>query len=183
MSAPCAITEYAFSGSLCRIREFETSDGLRYCLTVFNLSNFDYLHFPHDEYRCLINQLHAHQSTQAILLSAINSDVHKLNDCMLSVKHTPFVDDFKIKLGVHDLKVGIVTVFGLLKTAPFAIDVSVTNHKQFTCDREWDICACKSCPIFKHLIDCESTAYKLMITNIVLDGCVCGKGIHAEEKR
>lgn len=150
-SEPNAITEYAFSGSLCRIREFETADGLRYCLTIFSLSDYKHLHFPHNEYNCLIKKLYALQSTQSILPSA-----SKLNVCMV-VKLIPFDCDFKIKFGNHNLTIGPVTAIGLVRTAPFDdVDVFSVNKKPFTCDSKWDICTCNSCPVFKRLIEFEA---------------------------
>lgn len=154
-SESTAIREYAFSGSLCCIREFETVDGLRYCLIIFSLSDYRHLHFPHEEYKNIISKLYALQSTHAILhnTSVSNPDV-------LTVKQIPFNNDFKIKFGIHGLTVGPVTAFGLVKTSPFTdVDVfSSVNKNHFTCDSEWDICTCKTCPVFKRLIEFEATA-------------------------
>lgn len=58
MELSTAINECAFSGSLCRIQKFETVDGMRYCLTIFSLSDYKHLHFPHDEYKWLIDKLY-----------------------------------------------------------------------------------------------------------------------------
>lgn len=150
---PITRTEHAFSGSLCRTSEFKTSDGLRYCLIIFSLSNYKHLHFQHFDYKWLINKLYALQSMQSIQPTtyAYNSDV--------IIKQRPFIDDIKIKFGTHSLTIGPVTAFGLVKTAPFAdVDVFSVNRNYFTCDPEWDICTCKRCPIFKRLIEFEQTA-------------------------
>lgn len=156
MSIPTAIREYAFSGSLCRIREFETLDGLRYCLTVFSLSDYKYLHLPHDDYKLLISKLYALLSTQAIYPTASNSDV-------LNIKQIPFDGDFKIEIGRHmRLTIGSVTAFGLVKSTPFTdFDVFSNNKNRFTCDSKWDICICKECPVFTRLVEYEESAQKL----------------------
>lgn len=156
MSIPSTITEYAFSGSLCRIHKFETVDGLRYCLTIFSLSDYKHLHFPHEEYKYLINKLYALQYTQAIFPSEGNQN---LNDSVLSVTHIPFDENFKIKFGKHTLTIGSVTAFGLVKSSPFTdVDVFHINKNQLTCDTKWDICTCRTCSVFKRLIDYEATA-------------------------
>lgn len=153
---PTAISEYAFSGSLCRISEFETLNGLRYCLTIFSLGDYKHLHFPHDEYKCIISKLQALQSPQAMLQTAINSDENAP-----SIMQRPFDCDFKIKFGIHSLNIGPVTAFGLVKTAPFTdVDGFSVDMNQFSCDSKWDICTCKTCPVFKLLIDCEAAAVK-----------------------
>lgn len=159
MSKPTSVAEYAFSGSLCRVRKFQTVDGMRYCLTVFSLSDYKQLHFPHEEYKWLISKLYAFISTQAILKTVNNSDVQKLSESVLTVNQIPFDDDFKIKFGNKHLTIGPVTAFGLVNTTPFTdIDVFSTNNNNFTCDSKWDICTCKTCPVFKRLIDFEATA-------------------------
>lgn len=152
--APVKITEFAFSGSLCRICEFKTVDGLRYCLKIFSLSNYKHLHFPHFEYKWIIGKLHALQSTQTIFPTAYNSDG------VLTIKQQqqPFINDFKIKFGTHCLTIGPVTAFGLVKTAPFTDFSNIGAN--FTCDPKWDICACKRCSVFKRLIEYESSALK-----------------------
>lgn len=161
MSIPTTINVYAFSGGLCRIHAFETGDGSRYCLTIFSLSDYKHLHFPHDEYKWLIRKLYAHLSTQAIFPTASNSDARKLND--VSIKLLPFDDDFKIKFGRHNLTIGPVTAFGLVKTSPFAdIDVfSVNKKNHITCDPKLDICICKTCPVFSRLIEYEARGQRL----------------------
>lgn len=146
MSEPTAVNECAFSGSLCRIREFKTDDGLRYCLTIFSLADYKHSHFPHDEYNCLISKLNTLQSPYAMLPTARNSDT-------LSVKQIPFDLDLKIKFGIHNLTIGPVTAFGLVKTSPFTDD-----KKKFPCDSKWDVCTCKTCSVFTRLIDFEATA-------------------------
>lgn len=148
MSTPSIITEYAFSGSLCRIHEFKTLYGTRCCLTIFSLSDYKHLHFPHDEYKCLIRKLYMLLSTQAILPSASNSNVQ------FTIKQLPDDEDFKIKFGIHSLTIAPVTAFGLVKTTPFY----PVNKKLITCDFKWDICTCKKCPVFKRLIDYEIAA-------------------------
>lgn len=144
MSTPTAITEYAFSGSLCRIRKFETVDGSRCCITIFSLSNYKHLHFPHDEYMWLIIKLNELYSTQTRLPTASNSDV-------LTVRQLPFDGDFKIKFGIRSLIIGPVTAFGIVNTTPF----TNVDKNQFICEAKWDICTCKTCPAFKRLIDFE----------------------------
>lgn len=153
MDTPSSISEYAFSGSLCRIHQFKTADGMRYCLTVFSLSDYKHLHFPHEEYKWIICKLYALLSTPAILPSA------KYSESVLTIKQLPFVDNFKIIFGTHCLTIGPVTAFGLVNSTPFAdIDVFSVGKKHFTCDPKWDICTCKTCPVFKRLIDFEATA-------------------------
>lgn len=158
---PCSTTVHAFSGSLCRVQSFKTVDGLRFCLVIFSLSDYKHLHFPHEEYKWLISNLYALQSVQTILPTVNNTHEQKLNDGVLSVKHQPFINDFKIKFGDHSLTVGPVTAFGLVKTTPFA-DVDVFHVNQFTCacDPKWDICTCGKCPAFKYLVEYEATAVK-----------------------
>lgn len=56
-SIPSEVHEYAFSGSLCRVHHFETVDGMRFCLTIFSLSDYKHLHFPYDEYKLLVIRL------------------------------------------------------------------------------------------------------------------------------
>lgn len=123
MSEPTSVNECAFSGSLCRNREFKTDDGLRYCLTIFNLADYKHSHFPHDEYNCLISKLNILQSPNGMLPTTSNSDT-------LSVKQMPFVLDLKIKFGIHNLTIGPVTAFGLVKTSPFTdVDVFSVEKK------------------------------------------------------
>lgn len=134
ISIPTLVAEYAFSGSLCRIHEFETEDGTRYCLTVFSLPDYRHLHFPHDEYKWMITKLYALLSTQAILPIASKSET-------LSIEQLPSDGDFKIIFGNHCLTIGSVTAFGLVNTTPFAdVDVFSINNTSFTCDSKWDIC-------------------------------------------
>lgn len=152
LSIPTTILEYAFSGSLCRIREFQTMDGLRCCLTIFSLSDYKHLHFPYNEYKWLISKLYALLSTQAILPTASKTDT-------LSIKHLTFDGDFKIVFGNSRLNIGSVTAFGIVKTSPFTdVDDCSVNKNHFTCDFKWDICTCKTCPVFKSLIEYEATA-------------------------
>lgn len=154
---PTVKAEYVFSGSLCRIREFKTADCVRYCITIFSLSNYKYLHFPHEEYKLLIKKLYAllsPQSFSSTSSSAFNSS--------LSVKQLPFNNEFKIKFGEHNLTIGSVTAFGLVKTAPFTfVDVFSINKNRFSCDPKWDICTCKMCPVFSRLIDFEKRAREI----------------------
>lgn len=96
VSRPSTITEYAFSGSLCRIREYETADGLRYCLTIFSLSDYKHLHFQHDEYKYLNSKLYALLLTQAIIPSASTLGVQKANEHMWSI-HLP-MENLKLNL-------------------------------------------------------------------------------------
>lgn len=167
-SNPVVETECAFSGSLCRIREFETVDETRYCLTIFSLSNYEHLHFPHEEYQCLIKKLNAHLSPNTIW-----PNVDTVNDHEPHVSQLPFEDDLKIKFGVHNLAVGPVTTLGLVKTAPFTYtDAFSINESRFKCDPKWDICTCGMCPVFNRLIDYESKALKLFArrkaSNVIL---------------
>lgn len=162
MNVPVTISEHAFSGSLCRIREFETIDGQRYCLTVFNLDNYRHLHFPHYEYRCLIQKLNVLLSTQAIH-AACYTDDEKLNSSAVAIQQLPHNGDFKIKFGIHRLQIGAVSAIGLVKFSPFifsAVDSvsNVENHKM--CDSQLDICVCKTCPVFLRLCDFETVALK-----------------------
>lgn len=152
MCAPTTTAEYAFSGSLCCIREFQTVDGSHYCLTVFSLSDYKYLHFPHDEYKWLICKLYALISTSTMKSDASNSDV-------LTIKQVPFDSDFKIKFGNDSLTIVPVTAFGLVKTIPFAdVDVFSVCKDQITCDDKWDICTCQTCPVFRRMCDFEASA-------------------------
>lgn len=149
---PISIKEYAFSGSICRIREFQTDDGLRYCLTTFSLYDYKHLHFPHYEYRYITQNLYALQSAYAILPTAYHSNE-------LSIIQLPFDGTYKIKFGADTLKFGPVTSFGIIKSAPFAdIDIFSINRTSFTCDDKWDICTCQNCPVFKRLVDFEKAA-------------------------
>lgn len=134
ISTPTTTTEYAFSGSLCRIREFQTMDGSHYCLTVFSLSVYKHLHFPHDEYKWLISKLYALLFPSAIKPHACNSNA-------LTIKQQPFDGDFRIKFESDSLTSGPVTAFGLVKTVPFAdVDVFSVSKNQIACDSKWDIC-------------------------------------------
>lgn len=154
MSKPTSVNECAFSGSLCRIREFKTDDGLRYCLTIFSLADYKHSHFPHDEYNSLISKLNILQSSCAMLPTACKSDT-------LDVKQIPFVSDLKIKFGIHNLTIGPVTALGLVETSPFTnFDDFSVNKKKFSCDSKWDVCTCKTCSVFKRLIDFEATVMK-----------------------
>lgn len=74
---PTVKAEYAFSGSLCRICEFKTADCVRYCITIFSLSNYKYLHFPHEEYKLLIkNCMHSFHRNRFHQPRAVHSTVH-----------------------------------------------------------------------------------------------------------
>lgn len=172
VNKPTTIRQYAFSGSLCRLREFETSDGLRFCMTVFSLSNYKHLHFPHYEYKSLMCKLSVLLSTEAIVIFN-NSTWKESNDSRVTITQLPFDGDFKIKFGSYSLTIGQVSAFGLLKTSPFTFDgnndLTTTIEKHFTCDPKWDICACKSCPVFKRLINFEETVNeKCSYRNIIL---------------
>lgn len=159
---PTLIFAYAFSGSLCYIRQFETLDGPRFCLIIFSLADCRHLHFPHDEYKFLICKLYALQCTQSILPPAkSNPNVY--------IKQRPFIDDFQIKLGDYSFTIGPVSAFGLVKTTPFGdIDVFSINKNDFSCNREWDICVCKTCPVFKRLIEFEAKFANRKLENIIL---------------
>lgn len=167
---PTSISEYAFSSSLCRIREFQTDDGPRYCLTTFTCSERDHLNFPfdkysvhnnlhfaHDEYKYIISKLYALISPQAIFPKTHDLDVQEKNVGTLNVNQLPMSNVFKIKFGNDCLTIGWVSAIGLVKTSPFTdIDVFSVNKKQFTCDSKLDICTCKACPAFKRMIDFEA---------------------------
>lgn len=156
-SVPVVETECAFSGSLCRIRQFETVDESRYCLTIFSLSDYKHVHFPHEEYQYLIKKLYVYLSPNAIWptrCAAVNHEPH--------VSQLPFQGDLKIKFGVHRLALGPITTLGLVKSAPFTYaDVFSINETRLKCDSKWDICTCGTCPVFNRLIDYESKALKL----------------------
>lgn len=177
VSKPNAISEYAFSGSLCRIREFETLDGPRYCMTIFSLSDYKHLHFPHDEYEILIRKLSVLLSTHEIAISA-DSPWQNSNDSRLTITQHPINGCFKIKFGFYNMLITPVTAIGLLKTAPFT-NVN-EDEKQLKCDPKLDICACKSCLVFKRLIDFEAAAKK---TNCKLENIIfMGKKDGDDEK-
>lgn len=166
MNIPTTITEYAFSGSLCRIRKFDTIDGSRYCLTIFSLYDYKQLHLPHDEYKYILAKLYALQSTSSI----VQNSVCNLNENMPSVKQLPFDEALKIKFGKYSMTIGPVTASGLVMTMPFDdIDVfSITKSDNFTCDSKWDICACKMCPAFLRLLDFEAAAAVRKPQNVLL---------------
>lgn len=155
MSIPSVINEFAFSGSLCRIREFRTADGSHFCLTIFSLSDYKHLHFPHDEYKLLIAKLYAQLSAHAIFPTACNST-------MMSIKEQAFSGNFKVNFGGHRLTITPLTAFNLVKTTPFSNVFSADDHntKLLTCDTKWDICTCKTCPVFSRLIEFEVSALK-----------------------
>lgn len=167
VSIPSVTKEYAFSGSLCRICEFETIDGSRYCITIFSLSDYKSLHFSHEEYKIFMHKLCVLLATQAI--TALDTSIGpKSDDSKLSIEQLPFNGDFKIKFGFMNMTIGPVTAFGLLKTTPFTFDGNninncvTANEKHFTCDPKWDICACKSCPVYKRLNDFEAAAKEII---------------------
>lgn len=152
---PYVETEYVFSGSLCRVREFTTDDGKRFCITIFSLYDYKYLHFPHEEYKYIARRLYALQVDRAIAHRVYDS----LNEKNLRITHSPIGGEVEIKLGTMCLTIGPVTAFGIVKTMPFTdIDVFSVNKTSFTCDSKLDICTCKSCPAFKRLRDFESAA-------------------------
>lgn len=162
MSTPTAIAEYVFSGSLCRIRKFEKIDETCYCLTIFNLSDYKHLHFPHYEYELLSRKLSGCITTQTVLYRANNPDMQKINDDVLSIKLQPFDGDFKIKFVNQSLTIGPVTAYGIVNTHPFAgADVFSVDKIRFTCDSKWDICICGTCPIFRRMCDFEASAREI----------------------
>lgn len=64
--------------------------------------------------------------------------------------------------GKHNLTIGPVTAFGLVKTAPFTFaDVFSINRNQFTCDPKWGICICKMCSAFSRMINFEKSAREI----------------------
>lgn len=158
MSKPTVIHKHAFGGSLCCIREFQTTYGIRCCLTIFSLSDYKILHFPHYEYKCIINTIFTHLSTETKINNPNDSDVQ-----VFTIKQLPF-GELKIKIGEYTLKVGPVSAFGLLKHTPLSdfdsfTDKSATNWN--VCDSKWDICICKTCPVFKRLIEYEARARQI----------------------
>lgn len=173
-SKPIKTTEHAFSGSLCRISEYETDDGMRYCLKTFSPTGREHLnfpspeygvyndlHFPHDEYKYIIRRLYALLSMRAISPTQIETDAQKININLLSVKQLPLSDAFEIKFGKDCLAIGPVSAIGLVNTSPFAdIDVFSVIKNDFKCDPEWEICICKTCPAFKRLTEIESAVVK-----------------------
>lgn len=159
VSAPTAIIQYVFSGSLCRIRKFETFDGLRHCITIFSLSDYKRLHFPHNEYKHIISKLYTLLSTQTILPSNINTSNSSVQ---FNIRQPPFDGDFKMKFGGQCFTIGPVTAFGILNTTPFTdFDVSSVNKNHLTCDSKWDICVCETCPVFTRMCDFEASAREI----------------------
>lgn len=156
---PTSITEYAFSGSLCYIREFQTDKGSRYCLSIFSLSNYKHLHFPHEEYKYIVNKLNTFLSIPAIFPTT-NISVENLMSIVQLPSDEPFDDNIKIKFGAqHRLTIGPITAIGLVKTSPFTdVNVFSENENRFTCTAAVDICTCKLCPVFKRLTDFETSA-------------------------
>lgn len=147
---PNATVEYAFSGSLCCIRQYETIDGFRYCLTTFSVRDYSHLHFPHDEYKYLISKLYALLSTECRL------NMGELDGNDVSIEQLP-LHEFKIEFGGQRLDIGPVTAFGLVNTSPFEnTNILSPNNKHYLCDVKWDVCTCAMCPIFKRLVDYES---------------------------
>lgn len=151
MSKPNVINEYAFSGSLCRVREFETADGIRFCLTIFSLSDYKHLHFPHDEYKWLISKLHACISPDHAIFQPLDkTDV-------LSLEQITIEGDLKVKFEGYKLFIGSLTARGLLNSSPF----SKFYSEQFRCNMKWDICICKTCPVFIRLSEFEASAQRI----------------------
>lgn len=75
--------------------------------------------------------------------------------------------NFKIKFGAHCLTVGPLTANNLVNTTPFSDVFSADNNNdnnnnmnQLTCDSKWDICTCKTCPVFRRLVEFEAVALK-----------------------
>lgn len=170
MEAPTFIQEYVFGGSLCRICEFETLDGLRYCITIFSLSDYKHLHFPHDEYKLFISRLYMLLYPQTILPTPSNHN----SSANFTIGQTPPVGDFKIKFEKQSFIVGPVTAFGLVNTAPFTdFDVSSAVKMDFACDSKWGICICERCPVFRRMCDFELSAREIFPhrkpVNIVFD--------------
>lgn len=119
---------------------------MRYCLTIFNISDSKHLHFPHDEYKLLCRKLYALQSTRTIFPSG--SDLVRVKEQL---------HGFKIKFGSYTMRIGPVTAIGLVNTTPFTdVDVFSSIKPDFTCIPELDLCVCKSCPVFKRLYDLEA---------------------------
>lgn len=170
MCAPTAIAEYVFSGSLCRIRKFETYDGLRYCITIFSVSDHKHLHFAYEEYKLLISKLYMLLTTQTTLPPTKTTNN---TNAQINITQLPFDGEVKITFEKNCLTIGPVTAFGLLSTMPFTdFDVSSDSKKHLTCDSKWDICICKTCQVFKRMCDFEARACELFphrkTENIVL---------------
>lgn len=145
--------EYAFSGSLCRIRQFETMNGMRYCITIFSLCDYKQVHFTHYEYKYLIQKLYAQLNTRSIHPAA--NDYENAID----VIYSPTNNKFKINLGAFNVIISPVTAFGLVMTMPFNdVNVFSDNTGLSTCHSNIDICSCRTCPLFKRLIDFEAAA-------------------------
>lgn len=153
MSAPTAMREFAFSGSINRVREYKTEmDGSRYCITVFSLHDYKYLHFPHEEYMELISKLYAATSPQTL---AINTIPKKTS---LIINQIPFTENFELRFGCYKLQIGPVTAFGIIRTAPFGdycIQGNDYSSRSLTCMPKYDICVCGSCTVLKRLTDFE----------------------------
>lgn len=155
---PTAVHEYAFSGSLNRVREFETLDGSRYCLTVFSLADYKHLHFPHEEYKELACKLHraVSQQTSAVTKPEISSSS---SPSQIAANQIPCSEDFELKFQSYRMRVGPITAFGIVKTAPFERYNTVDANKHSSMLSSWmskyDICICGSCEVFKRLIDFE----------------------------
>lgn len=156
MRKPTAINVYAFGGSLCRVREFKTDDGSRFCLTIFSLSSYNYLHFPHDVYEMLIRRLHMHIYKRAIDIPTTS----KSN--LLNIKELTAAGNFEIKFAGYCMSVGVLTAIGLENTSPFSNAAFYTDGKPFSCERKWDICTCQKCPVFIRLLDFEMSARELL---------------------
>lgn len=162
------LTECAFGGSLCYIHQFETTDGLRFCLTIFSIYDYTHLHFPHDEFKLLIGYLYALQSTRTISPSENGLDVQKFKDHLLTIRQYSLDGAYKIKFGINNLTIGPITAFGLVKTAPFSeVDVFYSNNNHLTCIPDSEICVCKDCPVFKRLADSEAQFLQYRPENVI----------------
>lgn len=160
LKKPDLVVEYVFRDTLCRIREFKTDDGLRYCLTLFDLLNCKHVHFQYAEYKSLISELWAQTTMQTIRYSEEMATRTTTNPILSVVPPFVITDDFKIKLGKHNLNIAAVTGFGLIKTSPMdERDVYCNESKNIpACDFELEICTCKGCTLYSRLNAAEVIA-------------------------
>lgn len=153
---PFAIKTYAFGKSLCRIREFETLDGSRYCLTLFRLYDYKYLHLPHEEYMHTINKIRKLYTPHAFWHLEIRDDPD------ITVKQLSN-GQYNIKFGCISMHFGKGTAYWLQCSAPFL------DKRPITCCVQLDVCACEMCPAFDRLIKYE-VATKRIFDEVVRQG-------------
>lgn len=145
--------KHVFSGSLCRIRQFQPE---RYCLTIFSLGDKKHLHFSHEEYFYLIENLYNYILPKIISLKHLNNP----ND--LLIEQLILQKGLKIDFEKFSLHIGPITLFGLVYTAPF---LPVLKYE---CNEKWDICICGLCDCYKRLLDFEAELEKpIFVENII----------------